>query len=722
MFFVCPECGTGRTEPGACAVDGTIVARVDDPLIGAFAGAYRITRLIGAGGMGRVYRAVHPAIGSRVAIKVLSRECADRPELVERFFAEARAVNVVQHEAIVNVIDLARLPDGRPYIVMEYLDGAPLSAVISAAARDGRRLPIGGIARLIGEVLDALAAAHSKGIVHRDLKPDNLFVTPSGRPKVLDFGIAKLSDASAVGSGTRTGALLGTPHYMAPEQAAGRAVDHRADVYAIGVILFELVTGSKPFDAPVLYQLLRMHIETAPPSLRTLRPEIGVDLEQVILCALAKDADHRFANAHALNVALAHATSTVSTDQWAQILPPGVIPGAVRQPTPPASWAERAVSSGHPPPPHLGATTASGSAGEITKRRSGPARRAAVLAVTGLVLVGGGVTAGVVATRRSAPASAPAPVAAPATPVGDPGTPPAADPWSHVGSTAPPPSVPPTAPPVAEPGLTAEQIDALFEARLAKVPKAERAKLRAQLGEIKKMGALPQDQQLAKILEMQELVLGDLEGQLANAFDISGAQAPNTTSNVTASRPPPAVPAGQLGPDEWITLSPAPIGGLDRSRVDATKFVTQALTVARAKVPDVTLTRIDFEHVDSEGRVDLGRDGAQVDVRMISPARAKVDKSPHERCELRVMVDHAEPTPYFNAMSSLIAKCKTKTIRAPRCSAKQVWAKALVVKPELRGELASLGYRFDVHGNPVWYFDVQRDGEKLYDARFPDDC
>ena len=192
-MFVCPECGASQPSPGNCPADGTSLQPVgDDFLLGQTIGAYRVARLMGIGGMGRVYKAVHPTIGSRVAIKVLSRECTDRRDLVDRFFAEAKAVNVIRHESIVNVLDLATLPDGRPYIVMEYLDGSSLAAIIAAASRSGMPLPIGGVARLCVEVLDALGAAHAKGIIHRDLKPDNIYVTPSGRPKVLDFGIAKL--------------------------------------------------------------------------------------------------------------------------------------------------------------------------------------------------------------------------------------------------------------------------------------------------------------------------------------------------------------------------------------------------------------------------------------------------------------------------------------------------------------------------------------------------
>src|SRR5215510_6387354 len=149
-MFVCPECGLAQPAQGHCPADGTPLAAVgEDVLLGTTIGVYRVARLLGIGGMGRVYKAVHPQIGSRVAIKVLSRECSDRRDLVDRFFAEARAVNIIAHESIVNVLDLATLPDGRPYIVMEYLDGAPLTAILGKLGP----LPLGGLARLATEVL-----------------------------------------------------------------------------------------------------------------------------------------------------------------------------------------------------------------------------------------------------------------------------------------------------------------------------------------------------------------------------------------------------------------------------------------------------------------------------------------------------------------------------------------------------------------------------------------
>src|SRR3954469_4027144 len=147
MMFVCSECGLTQPAPGPCPADRTPLSPIgEDVLLGTTIGAYRVARLLGIGGMGRVYKGAHPTIGSRVAIKVLSRECSDRRDLVDRFFSEAKAVNLIRHEGIVNVLDLSTLPDGRPYIVMEYLDGLPLAAIIEQAQRQRAFLPIGGIA------------------------------------------------------------------------------------------------------------------------------------------------------------------------------------------------------------------------------------------------------------------------------------------------------------------------------------------------------------------------------------------------------------------------------------------------------------------------------------------------------------------------------------------------------------------------------------------------
>jgi serine/threonine protein kinase len=431
-MFVCPECGASQPGPGQCAADRwTLAPAGDDGLLGTAIGAYRVARLLGVGGMGRVYKGVQPQIGSRVAIKVLSRECADRRDLVERFFSEARAVNLIRHESIVNVLDLASLPDGRPYIIMEYLDGAPLAAAIEGVPHGGP-LPLGSIARLAVEVLDALGAAHAKGIVHRDLKPDNIFVTPSGRPKILDFGIAKLLPELG-GSYTQTGSLLGTPHYMAPEQAAGRAIDHRTDLYAMGVILFECATGAKPFLGNSLFDVLRKQVDAPPPRPSTLRPDLPPALEQVILAALAKPPEQRWQSAQAMSLALQQSAAPLPPPQWA----PLTLGAAARSaPTPsraawgsgpgpwnatPPSVPAPGAAVGYPasvPGPHP--TTVSGQAS------ARPARRSSGLWIAlAALVVGGGITAAVVSGRGPGatiepsvpgPAAMPMPPTAPATP------------------------------------------------------------------------------------------------------------------------------------------------------------------------------------------------------------------------------------------------------------------------------------------------------------------
>jgi serine/threonine-protein kinase len=170
---------------------------------------------------------------------VITPEGAENSSDVQRFFAEARSVNLIQHENIINVLNLAHLPDGRPYIVMEYIDGAPLTTWMHNGLGARRLLSMGV------EILEALAAAHAKGIVHRDLKPDNVMVTPKGRVKLLDFGIAKLRiDGEAAQHMTALGAVLGTPTYMSPEQALGRPADARSDLYSFGILLYQGLAGA----------------------------------------------------------------------------------------------------------------------------------------------------------------------------------------------------------------------------------------------------------------------------------------------------------------------------------------------------------------------------------------------------------------------------------------------------------------------------------------------
>ncbi|MFB1482743.1 protein kinase [Corallococcus sp. RDP092CA] len=291
--------GAGGTPEAPAAV--ALVEEVD-PLLGTQLGSFRLVRRVGRGGMGSVYLAEHVSIGSRVAVKVLHEHLTRYPELVQRFHAEARAVNLIGHENIVSIFDLnATAP--RPYLIMEFLEGAPLSAWVGTAMSAGAVVP------MLTQVCDALHAAHARGIVHRDLKPDNIFLVKRGRGmpfvKVLDFGIAKLVDASM--PETVAGIIVGTPEYMAPEQSLSRRLDGRADLYAVGVIAYQLLTGRLPFPDEGLTAQLVAHQTRRPPAPRSICPSVPAALEAVVLRALAKSPEERFPHALALRAALEQA-------------------------------------------------------------------------------------------------------------------------------------------------------------------------------------------------------------------------------------------------------------------------------------------------------------------------------------------------------------------------------------------------------------------------------
>nr|WP_254627727.1 protein kinase [Myxococcus sp. CA040A] len=306
-------------------------------MVGARLGSFRLVRRLGRGGMGTVYLGEHVSIGSRVAVKVLHEHLAMYPELVQRFHAEARAVNVIGHENIVSIFDLNAGPP-RPYLIMEYLDGAPLSAWV------GTPLPAPAVVSVLSQVCDALQAAHLSGIVHRDLKPDNIFLVRRGRGtpfvKVLDFGIAKLADANM--PQTHAGIIVGTPEYMAPEQSLSRRVDGRADLYALGVIAYQLVTGRLPFEDEGLTAQLVAHQMRAPPPPRSVHAAVPVALERVILRTLAKAPEERYATAAILRAALEGALAEEARARTKPARPPGTPPAPVRT-VPPAISPEIVV-------------------------------------------------------------------------------------------------------------------------------------------------------------------------------------------------------------------------------------------------------------------------------------------------------------------------------------------------------------------------------------------
>jgi serine/threonine-protein kinase len=260
---------------------------------GSDVGGYVIEGKIGQGGMGVVYGAHQPRIGKRVAIKVLSPHYSSNPSTVGRFEQEARLVNEIKHPNIVDVFQFGELPDGRNYFVMEWLDGEPLTARIDRGA-----VPAAETMAILDVVCDALEAAHEHGVVHRDLKADNVFLV-RGRGhrnvKLLDFGLAKLAGRSDVAAVTRTrsGVLVGTPAYMAPEQARGREVDGRTDIYALGVLAYKMLTGTLPYKADNAIDLIAQHLNAPVPAANKLARETPAELSRLVVRMMAKAPEGR---------------------------------------------------------------------------------------------------------------------------------------------------------------------------------------------------------------------------------------------------------------------------------------------------------------------------------------------------------------------------------------------------------------------------------------------
>ncbi|EYF02090.1 serine/threonine-protein kinase [Chondromyces apiculatus] len=258
-------------------------------LPGHVVGEYCIEGKLGEGGFGVVYRAIHPLIGKAAAIKVLSPECSVNPRMVSRFVAEARAVNQIRHKGIIDIFSFGRIEDGRQYYIMELLDGISLDAYL----RKRGRLPPEEALPILKQIARALDAAHGAGIAHRDLKPENVFVVFDDdgmvSTKLLDFGIAKLLGDTGTPQKTRSGVIMGSPFYMSPEQCRGRGVDHRTDVYSLGVMACELLSGHMPFEGDDVMELLVKQVNAPPPPLSSLCPELGTALDRPLQQMLAKE-------------------------------------------------------------------------------------------------------------------------------------------------------------------------------------------------------------------------------------------------------------------------------------------------------------------------------------------------------------------------------------------------------------------------------------------------
>ncbi len=278
------------------------MAAATESLVGQTIGSFRITKVIGRGGMGTVYLGEHSVIASRVAIKVLMERLATDENLVARFYAEARAVNLIGHENIVNIFDMNVVPPHRYYLVMEYLEGKPLNYLMTEPIPATTSIPI------LLQVCDALQAAHEAGIVHRDLKPENIFIMRRGKQdnfvKVLDFGLAKLLDTERADQHTAAGLIVGTPEFMSPEQANSQPVDGRADIYGLGCIAWLMVTARLPFPQRGLTDLLVAHRMQMPKAPHEVIPSVPVPLSDVIMKSMAKDPAERFQSAAEFGTAL----------------------------------------------------------------------------------------------------------------------------------------------------------------------------------------------------------------------------------------------------------------------------------------------------------------------------------------------------------------------------------------------------------------------------------
>ena len=304
MTLVCPTCSREFEDGTYCPHDGTKLIDADasgsqDPLVGQMLSQrYMLERCVGSGGMGTVYRAQHVLIGKQVAVKVLRAELTRDPYAAGRFRREARSASRIEHENCVAVTDFGEEPDGTLFLVMEFLDGSTLWQTI----KDRGPMPIERLLHMATQIAQALVAAHKKGVVHRDLKPENVMLVQRGERrdvvKVLDFGLAKVIQSDTdnpVTALTRHGMIFGTPRYMSPEQVEGGEVDQRADLYAFGVILYEMVTGKLPFEGRSVMALLNKHLneEPRPPRERFPQLDIPTSLEWLILSLMSKKAEDR---------------------------------------------------------------------------------------------------------------------------------------------------------------------------------------------------------------------------------------------------------------------------------------------------------------------------------------------------------------------------------------------------------------------------------------------
>ncbi|MFL6232741.1 MAG: serine/threonine-protein kinase [Thermoanaerobaculia bacterium] len=376
-------------------------------MVGRVVGSYRIVEKIGEGGMGAVYRAVDEMLEREVAVKAIRPELAREPEIVERFRSEAKILARIHHPAIATIYSFFH-DGGELFLAMEYVRGRTLSEVLAAGALPWRRA-----VALLGTALDGIEQAHRAGIIHRDLKPDNLMLTEADTLKVMDFGIARMPGSSHL---TRTGLLIGTLRYVAPEQIRGEEVDRRTDLYALGVVLYQMLTGRVPFDGPTDFLILKAQLEDPPPAPSAVVPEIPVWLDRIVLKALAKAPADRFQTVDELRVFLAGQGSLPLPDAETQDLPTLILPPRRTAATPPPPASPETIATDRP---RLSAGPPPGTSYRPVREAGG--RRGILIAIATVLVLAAALTALFLGSRREPepvhPAPAPVPAASGPTPV-----------------------------------------------------------------------------------------------------------------------------------------------------------------------------------------------------------------------------------------------------------------------------------------------------------------
>jgi serine/threonine protein kinase len=493
----CPFCGAVATV-GAAA----------DPYLGKMvAGKFKIEKLLGQGGMGKVYLALNVALDQKVVLKVLLPEYGQDPDTVKRFQHEGRAASRLRHPNVIQVMDFGAMEDGTLYMAMEFLPGKDLAHLIQ------NEFPLGDrrIARIASQILAALTEAHAQNIIHRDLKPENVMIEQRrGDPdfvKVLDFGIAKITDAKT--KLTAAGLVCGTPEYMSPEQAKGADLDPRSDLYSVGVIIYQMVTGLLPFesDTPVGFLMKHLTEPPMPPSQRQPEVEVPAELEAFIMKALSKNADDRFASAEEMRDALLAAVPDAAS------APVRTASGAsIPRPATPAAPTAKAAPS---------AAKAKTAASEPLPAKSG-SKAGLIAAAVALVVIAGGAGA-FFALRGGGEKAAPPPPAVAVQPPPSPPAPPPAPPPAVAPPTTPPPPVAAVEPPrPADPPADKGEKGRGHDRRLARLDPAQAKSFVAQGNGLRASGDCEGAIRLYKQAEAADPGLAEVQKRMAMCYQQLG--------------------------------------------------------------------------------------------------------------------------------------------------------------------------------------------------------